>query len=108
MLIILKNYLQNSPPGSILLGVISYGKLSFAGQGAGKNPQKNPVSYQIAYVVPPNKVLTMLPIMLPFIDDVNRSGMVLKALLICNSDTLTNHIFFFLFLFFITSTHFTY
>ncbi|KAJ4706019.1 Tripeptidyl-peptidase 2 [Melia azedarach] len=47
---------KNSPPGSILLGVISYGKLSFAGQGAGKNPQKNPVSYQIAYVVPPNKL----------------------------------------------------
>ncbi|XP_044468114.1 tripeptidyl-peptidase 2-like isoform X2 [Mangifera indica] len=47
---------KNSPPGSILFGVISYGKLSFAGQEEEKNPQKNPVTYEIAYVVPPNKV----------------------------------------------------
>ncbi|KAJ6417669.1 hypothetical protein OIU84_001115 [Salix udensis] len=40
----------------MLLGAISYGKLSFAGQEGGKSPQKNPVSYQITYVVPPNKV----------------------------------------------------
>ncbi|KAK3220701.1 hypothetical protein Dsin_014671 [Dipteronia sinensis] len=42
--------------GSTLLGVISYGKLSFAGQEEGKNPRKNPVSHQIAYSVPPYKV----------------------------------------------------
>lgn len=54
-----QNYLQNSPPGSTLLGAISYGKLSFASQEGG-NPQKNPVSYQVAYLVPPNKVVKML------------------------------------------------
>ncbi|KAJ6386456.1 hypothetical protein OIU78_016376 [Salix suchowensis] len=47
---------KNAPQGSMLLGAISYGKLSFAGQEGGKSPQKNPVSYQITYVVPPNKV----------------------------------------------------
>ncbi|XP_031281076.1 tripeptidyl-peptidase 2 isoform X1 [Pistacia vera] len=47
---------KNSPQGSILFGVVSYGKLSFAGQEEAKNPRKNPVTYQIAYVVPPNKV----------------------------------------------------
>ncbi|KAK9178803.1 hypothetical protein WN943_027997 [Citrus x changshan-huyou] len=47
---------KNSPQGSILLGAISYGKLSFQGQEGGKNPQKNPVSYEIAYIVPPNKL----------------------------------------------------
>ncbi|KAI9162128.1 hypothetical protein LWI28_024106 [Acer negundo] len=44
-----------SSQGSKLSGVISYGKLSF-GQEEGKNPRKNPVSHQIAYFVPPNKV----------------------------------------------------
>ncbi|OWM79539.1 hypothetical protein CDL15_Pgr022951 [Punica granatum] len=48
--------MQNCPQGSLLVGAISYGKLSSAGSGEGKNPQKNPVSYQISYVVPPNKV----------------------------------------------------
>ncbi|PKI50720.1 hypothetical protein CRG98_028862 [Punica granatum] len=47
---------KNCPQGSLLVGAISYGKLSSAGSGEGKNPQKNPVSYQISYVVPPNKV----------------------------------------------------
>lgn len=51
---------QNSPQGSVLVGAISYGKLSFAGQEEGKNPEKNPVSYQISYLVPPNKVLIYL------------------------------------------------
>jgi tripeptidyl-peptidase-2 len=45
-----------SPEGSVLLGAISYGKLSFGVQEEGKNPEKNPVSYRISYVVPPNKV----------------------------------------------------
>lgn len=40
----------------MLLGAISYGKLSCGGQEGGKNPQKNPVSYQLSYIVPPNKV----------------------------------------------------
>ncbi|PSS33071.1 Tripeptidyl-peptidase [Actinidia chinensis var. chinensis] len=36
---------KNSLEGSVLLGTISYGK-----------PKKNPVSYQISYQVPPNKL----------------------------------------------------
>ncbi|KAI9384993.1 hypothetical protein POPTR_012G142200v4 [Populus trichocarpa] len=47
---------KNAPQGSILLGSISYGKLSFAGEEGGRSPQKNPASYRITYVVPPNKV----------------------------------------------------
>ncbi|GAV79300.1 Peptidase_S8 domain-containing protein/TPPII domain-containing protein [Cephalotus follicularis] len=47
---------KNSPPGSLLVGAISYGKLSFVGQEEGKNPQKNPASYRITYIVPPNKI----------------------------------------------------
>ncbi|KAK7380315.1 hypothetical protein VNO78_32823 [Psophocarpus tetragonolobus] len=47
---------KNSPQGSVLLGAISYGKLSFAGQGENKNPKKHPASYQISYLVPPNKI----------------------------------------------------
>ncbi|KAG4118359.1 hypothetical protein ERO13_D11G009700v2 [Gossypium hirsutum] len=43
-----------SSQGSVLLGAISHGNLSYAGEG--KNPQKNPVSYQISYVVPPSKI----------------------------------------------------
>ncbi|MBA0685284.1 hypothetical protein Goari_012955, partial [Gossypium aridum] len=43
-----------SSQGSVLLGAISHGKLSYAGEG--KNPQKNPVAYQISYVVPPSKI----------------------------------------------------
>ncbi|XP_022724563.1 tripeptidyl-peptidase 2-like isoform X2 [Durio zibethinus] len=44
---------KNSSQGSVFLGAISHGTLSYAKEG--KNPQKNPVSYQICYVVPPNK-----------------------------------------------------
>ncbi|XVE58530.1 hypothetical protein DITRI_Ditri04bG0176600 [Diplodiscus trichospermus] len=44
---------KNSSQGSVLLGAISLGKLSYTEEG--KNPKKNPVSYQISYVVPPNK-----------------------------------------------------
>ncbi|XAR53659.1 Tripeptidyl-peptidase II [Bertholletia excelsa] len=47
---------KNSPEGSVLLGIISYGKLSFGVKEEGKNPEKNPVSYQILYQVPPNKL----------------------------------------------------
>jgi tripeptidyl-peptidase II len=47
---------QNSLQGSVLVGSISYGKLSFAGQGEHKNPEKHPASYRISYIVPPNKV----------------------------------------------------
>jgi len=43
-----------------LLGAISYGKLSFAGQGENTNPEKHPASYTISYVVPPNKVTLCL------------------------------------------------
>lgn len=49
-------FLQFSPQGSVLLGAISYGKLSYVEKGEGKNPLENPVSYQISYIVPPNKV----------------------------------------------------
>ncbi|KAA8533720.1 hypothetical protein F0562_031237 [Nyssa sinensis] len=47
---------KNSSEGSVLLGAISYGKLSFGVQEEGKNPQKNPASYNISYRVPPNKL----------------------------------------------------
>lgn len=50
--------MQSSPEGSVLLGAISYGKPSVAVQDSGKKQQKNPVSYKISYVVPPDKVLT--------------------------------------------------
>ncbi|KAJ8771388.1 hypothetical protein K2173_026565 [Erythroxylum novogranatense] len=46
---------KSAPQGSVLVGSISYGKLSFVGQ-EGKDPQKNPVSYQVSFVVPPSKV----------------------------------------------------
>ncbi|XP_057988709.1 tripeptidyl-peptidase 2 isoform X2 [Hevea brasiliensis] len=45
---------KNVPQGSVLLGSMSYEK---AGHEEGKNPQKNPVSYQVSYIVPPNKVV---------------------------------------------------
>ncbi|KAL6541573.1 tripeptidyl-peptidase II Tpp2 [Orobanche gracilis] len=38
--------------GSILVGAISYGKVSF-GVNDAKNPEKNPVSYSISCIVPP-------------------------------------------------------
>lgn len=48
--------LQNSPEGSVLLGVISYGKPSSEVSDQGNDPEKNPVSYKINYQVPPAKV----------------------------------------------------
>ncbi|KAJ1399212.1 Tripeptidyl-peptidase II domain [Sesbania bispinosa] len=47
---------KNSPQGSVLVGAISYGKLSFADHGENKNPEKHPASCRISFVVPPNKV----------------------------------------------------
>ncbi|CAI8593694.1 unnamed protein product [Vicia faba] len=47
---------KSSQQGSVLVGAISYGKLSFADQEEKKNPEKHPASYRISYVVPPNKV----------------------------------------------------
>ncbi|KAF7813180.1 tripeptidyl-peptidase 2-like isoform X1 [Senna tora] len=44
---------KNSPQGSVLVGAISYGKLSL---GESKNPESHPVSYRVSYIVPPNKV----------------------------------------------------
>ncbi|KAL2920688.1 Tripeptidyl-peptidase 2 [Bienertia sinuspersici] len=46
---------KNCPEGSLLVGAISYGRVSFSGEKDGGDPEKNPVSYQIYYVVPPNK-----------------------------------------------------
>jgi tripeptidyl-peptidase-2 len=46
---------KNSQQGSVLVGAISYGKLSFADQEK-KDPEKHPASCRISYVVPPNKV----------------------------------------------------
>ncbi|GAB2265195.1 tripeptidyl-peptidase II Tpp2 [Dionaea muscipula] len=46
---------KNCPEGSILVGEISYGKLTSDEQGNGKDPKKNPAFYQISYIVPPNK-----------------------------------------------------
>ncbi|KAL0659456.1 hypothetical protein Bca4012_080041 [Brassica carinata] len=45
---------KNTPQGSVLVGEISYGKLSFDDK-EGKNPKDNPVSYPISFVVPPKK-----------------------------------------------------
>nr|GEW39471.1 tripeptidyl-peptidase 2 isoform X2 [Tanacetum cinerariifolium] len=47
---------KNSPEGSVLLGSISYGKPSAEVSDQGNDPEKNPVSYQITYQVPPTKV----------------------------------------------------
>ncbi|KAJ7974178.1 tripeptidyl-peptidase 2-like [Quillaja saponaria] len=47
---------KNSPHGSVLVGAISYGKLSFVAQGEGKNPEKNPAPYRVSFIVPPNKI----------------------------------------------------
>ncbi|KAL5069857.1 hypothetical protein RYX36_020744 [Vicia faba] len=47
---------KNSLQGSVLVGSISYGKLSVSGQGEHKNPEKHPASYKISYIVPPNKI----------------------------------------------------
>ncbi|PNX87758.1 tripeptidyl-peptidase 2-like protein, partial [Trifolium pratense] len=44
---------KNSQQGSVLVGAISYGKLIDQEK---KDPEKHPASYQISYVVPPNKV----------------------------------------------------
>ncbi|KAK7270488.1 hypothetical protein RIF29_23667 [Crotalaria pallida] len=44
---------KNCSLGSVLVGAISYGKLSSAEH---KNPEKNPVSYRVSYLVPPNKI----------------------------------------------------
>lgn len=54
-------FLQGLPEGSVLFGAISYGKLSYFGQGARRNPEKNPASNQISYIVPPRKVEEMNP-----------------------------------------------
>ncbi|EYU25103.1 hypothetical protein MIMGU_mgv1a000305mg [Erythranthe guttata] len=42
--------------GSVLVGAISYGKVSFGVNNEGKNPEKNPVSYSISYIVPPTPI----------------------------------------------------
>ncbi|XP_058082097.1 tripeptidyl-peptidase 2 [Magnolia sinica] len=46
---------KNCPAGSVLLGAISYGKFSLGVKKKSQNPQERPVSYQISYVMPPNK-----------------------------------------------------
>lgn len=52
--------MQNSQQGSVLIGAISYGKLSFSDQQEKNNPEKHPASCRISYVVPPNKVSVCL------------------------------------------------
>lgn len=52
-------YLQAVSTGSVLVGAISYGKISLGENSDGKNPEKNPVSYQISYIVPPIQVLKL-------------------------------------------------
>ncbi|KAK7303325.1 hypothetical protein RJT34_14228 [Clitoria ternatea] len=47
---------KNSQSGSILVGAISYGKLSLADQGENKNLEKHSASYRISFVVPSNKI----------------------------------------------------
>lgn len=51
------DWLQNCPEGSVLLGAISYGRPSAEVTDQGNDPEKNPVSYQITYQVPPAKVI---------------------------------------------------
>lgn len=50
-------FLQGASAGSVLVGSISYGKVSFGVNNDGKNPEKNPVSYSISYIVPPAQVI---------------------------------------------------
>lgn len=61
------NILQSCPEGSVLLGAISYGKVSSDGQEERNNPQKNPVSYQLSYFVPPNKVNRLMAPVISYI-----------------------------------------
>ncbi|KAM0047332.1 putative tripeptidyl-peptidase II [Helianthus debilis subsp. tardiflorus] len=46
---------KNSPEGSVLVGAISYGKPSTVVSDQANDPEKNPASYQITYLVPPTK-----------------------------------------------------
>ena len=48
--------MQNCPEGSVLIGTISYGKVSSAVSEEGKKPNKNPTAYLLSYIVPPPKV----------------------------------------------------
>ncbi|KAK1260823.1 hypothetical protein QJS04_geneDACA001995 [Acorus gramineus] len=47
---------KNCPPGSVLVGKISYGKMSLGARNENQNQQPSPVSYHISYVVPPPKL----------------------------------------------------
>ncbi|KAK1307536.1 hypothetical protein QJS10_CPA09g01678 [Acorus calamus] len=47
---------KNCPPGSVLVGKISYGKMSLGARNENQNQQSSPVSYHISYVVPPPKL----------------------------------------------------
>ncbi|XP_051137979.1 tripeptidyl-peptidase 2 [Andrographis paniculata] len=42
--------------GSVLVGSISYGRVSFEVNDEGKNPEKNPAFYSISYIVPPAQI----------------------------------------------------
>ncbi|KAK6155687.1 hypothetical protein DH2020_009935 [Rehmannia glutinosa] len=44
---------KGTSAGSVLVGAISYGKVSFGVNNEAKNPEKNPVSYSISCIVPP-------------------------------------------------------
>ncbi|KAL3524283.1 hypothetical protein ACH5RR_017117 [Cinchona calisaya] len=46
---------KNSPEGSVLVGMISYGKVSSAVLEEGKTPEKYPTSCLLSYIVPPTK-----------------------------------------------------
>lgn len=46
---------KNFPEGSVLIGAISYGKVSLVNNQEGKKPQKNPASYMLSFLVPPSK-----------------------------------------------------
>lgn len=59
--------MQNSPEGSVLVGEISYGKASSAVPEEGKNPEKNPASYLLSYIVPPPKVIETVAFLLFFL-----------------------------------------
>ncbi|XP_057527935.1 tripeptidyl-peptidase 2 isoform X1 [Amaranthus tricolor] len=46
---------KNCPEGALLVGAMSYGRLSFSAEKGGGDPEHNPVSYEISYMVPPNQ-----------------------------------------------------
>jgi hypothetical protein len=58
--------LQNAPPGSVLVGSITYGTVSTFNKKDDQN-QHAPASYSILYIIPPSKVSKTLYVAASFI-----------------------------------------